>query len=224
MYKILIVEDDMTIATIIKEKLNQWGYETIIISDFHHVFLEYTAFEPHLILMDINLPYYDGFYWCSKVRQVSNIPIIFISSRDTEGDKIRAITQGGDDYIEKPFSLDILIVKVQATLRRTYSYCDQSLNVLQYNDMILNIEDARVFFKENDIHLTHNECKILSLLIRNPNRILTRSRLIKALWDDESFVDDNTLTVNVNRLRKKLNDIGLSDSIETIKGEGYKLI
>ena len=224
MYKILIVEDDATISSIIRNKMNQWGYEAVIVSDFYNVFSEYTTFEPHLVLMDINLPYYDGFYWCSKIRQVSNVPIIFISSRDTEGDKIRAITQGGDDYMEKPFSLDMLIVKVQATLRRAYAYSDQTLNVLQHNNMILNIEDARVFFKENDIHLTHNECKILSSLIRNPSKIMTRSRLIKALWNDESFVDDNTLTVNVNRLRKKLKDIGLSDCIETVKGEGYKLI
>lgn len=224
MYKILIVEDDTTISSIIKDKMNQWGYEASTISDFNNVLSEYTAFEPHLVLMDINLPYYDGFYWCSKIRQVSNVPIIYISSRDTEGDKIRAITQGGDDYIEKPFSLDLLIVKVQATLRRAYSYSDQTLNVLQYKEIMLNIEDARVFFKEKDLNLTHNECKILSLLIRNPNKIITRSRLIKALWDDESFVDDNTLTVNVNRLRKKLNELGLIDCIETVKGEGYKLI
>lgn len=224
MYKILIVEDDTTISSIIRDKMNQWGYEASIISDFNNVFSEYTTFEPHLVLMDINLPCYDGFYWCSKIRQVSNVPIIYISSRDTEGDKIRAITQGGDDYIEKPFSLDLLIVKVQAILRRAYSYSDQALNILQHNDIMLNLEDARIFFKEKDLSLTHNECKILSLLIRNPNKIITRSRLIKALWDDESFVDDNTLTVNVNRLRKKLNELGLIDCIETVKGEGYKLI
>ncbi len=224
MYKILIVEDDETISSIIKNKLNKWNYNAVIISDFHNVLSEYTVFEPHLILMDINLPYYDGFYWCSKIRQVSNVPIIFISSRDTEGDKIRAITQGGDDYVEKPFSLDLLVVKIQATLRRAYSYGDQTLNVLQHNDIILNIEDSRVFCKEQQANLTQNECKILSLFIRNANKIVTRTRLIKALWDDESFVDDNTLTVNVNRLRRKLNELGLFGCIETVKGEGYRLI
>lgn len=223
-YKILIVEDDNTISTILGENLNKWGYNTLGISDFNNVIGEYTAFEPHLVLLDINLPYYDGFYWCAKIRQISNVPIIFISSRDTDSDKIRAITQGGDDYIEKPFSLDMLIVKVQAMLRRSYSYSDQTLNVLQHKDIVLNIEDARVFCGEDEIRLTHNECKILSLLIRNSSKIITRTRLIKALWDDESFVDDNTLTVNVNRLRRKLNGLGCSDYIETIKGEGYKLV
>ncbi|TCO79338.1 response regulator transcription factor [Marinisporobacter balticus] len=224
MYKILIVEDDNIISSIISDKLNKWGYDASIISDFNNVLVAYTSFEPHLVLMDINLPYYDGFYWCARIRQISNVPIVFISSRDTEGDKIRAITQGGDDYIEKPFSLDILIVKIQAILRRAYSYSDQTLNVLQHKDIILNIEDARVFCGEDEIRLTHNECKILSLLIRNSNKIITRPRLIKALWDDESFVDDNTLTVNVNRLRRKLKKLVCSDYIETIKGEGYKLV
>ena len=224
MYKILIVEDDNTISSIMENELNKWGYNSLIISDFNNVLAEYTSFEPHLVLMDINLPYYDGFYWCTKIRQISKVPIIFISSRDTEGDKIRAITQGGDDYIEKPFSLDMLIVKVQAILRRVYSYSDQTLNVLQHRDIILNIEDARVFCGEDEVRLTHNECKILSLLIRNSNKIVTRLRLIKTLWDDESFVDDNTLTVNINRLRRKLKELGCPGYIETIKGEGYKLI
>ncbi|SHK33026.1 response regulator transcription factor [Paramaledivibacter caminithermalis] len=224
MYKILIVEDDDTISSIMKDKLKNWGYDALIVSDFNNVLGEYTAFESHLVLMDINLPYYDGFYWCAKIRQISNVPIIFISSRDTEGDKIRGIIQGGDDYIEKPFSLDMLIVKVQAILRRAYSYSDHTLNVLQHRNIILNIEDSRIFCGEKEIRLTHNECKILALLMRNSKKTITRPRLIKALWDDESFVDDNTLTVNINRLRKKLKELGCSDYIETIKGEGYKLI
>lgn len=224
MYKILIVEDDTTISSIIKDKLRHWGYEAETVSDYSNVFSEFIAFKPHLILMDINLPYYDGFYWCSVIRQVSNLPIIFLSSRDMEGDKIRAITQGGDDYIEKPFSLDWLIIKIQAALRRAYSYHDQTLSVLQYKDILLNVEDLRVYYNNKDVLLTHNESKILSLLIRNSNKVVTRTRLIKALWDDESFVDDNTLTVNVNRLRGKLKELGLLNCIETVKGEGYKLV
>lgn len=224
MYKILIVEDDNTIASITEEKLNQWGYNTLSISDFHDVLTTYTSFEPHLVLMDINLPYYDGFYWCGKIRQLSNVPIIFISSRDTDADKIRAIYQGGDDYIEKPFSMDLLIAKVQGTLRRAYSYSDQALNVMQYRELILDIEHLKVFCSEKEIELTRNEGKILSLLVRNHGNIVTRTRIMKALWDDESFVDDNTLTVNVNRLRKKLEAIGLDGYIKTIKGEGYRLI
>lgn len=224
MYKILIVEDDTTISSIIEEKLKRWGYQTSVVQDFNDILNNYAAFEPHLILMDINLPYYDGFYWCSKIRQLSNIPIIFISSRDTDADKIRAITQGGDDYLEKPFSMDLLTAKIQATLRRSYSYSDQALNVLQYKDMILNIEHLQVFNGTNEIALTKNESRILSILMKNSGNIVTRTRLMKVLWDDESFVDDNTLTVNVNRLRRKLDTIGLVDYIITIKGEGYRLI
>ena len=174
--------------------------------------------------MDINLPYFDGFYWCTRIRQLSNVPIIFISSRDTDGDKIRAISQGGDDYIEKPFSMDLLVVKIQAALRRAYSYSDQTLNIQQYKDMILDIEGLKVICGENDIELTPNEGKILAMLMRNQGKVVSRTRLIRALWDDESFVDDNTLTVNVNRLRKKLKAIGLEGYIKTSKGEGYKLI
>lgn len=224
MYKIFIVEDDNTISSIIEEKLEKWGYKTASVSDFHDILSNYTSFEPHLILMDINLPYYDGFYWCGKIRQLSNVPIIFISSRDTDSDKIRAIAQGGDDYIEKPFSMDLLIAKVQAILRRTYSYKDQALNMLQHKNMILDIEHLKVFCGEKEVELTPNEGKILSMLIRNHDKIVNRTRLMKALWDDESFVDDNTLTVNVNRLRRKLEAIGLEEFIKTIKGEGYRLL
>ena len=223
MYKILIVEDDHTISSIIKEKLDRWGYETLSLSDFTDVFSRYASFQPHLVLMDINLPYYDGFYWCTKIRQFSNIPIIFISSRDSDSDKIRAMAQGGDDYIEKPFSMDLLVAKVQAALRRAYSYNDQALNILQHKDMVLDIERLKVLGSGKEIELTPNECKILSVLIRNHDKVVTRARLMKSLWEDESFVDDNTLTVNVNRLRRKLETIGLEGYIKTIKGEGYRL-
>ncbi len=224
MYKVLIVEDDQTISSIMQDKLNKWGYETLAIRDFNNVLAKYISFQPHLVLMDINLPSYDGFYWCAKIREIGKIPIVFISSRDTDGDKIRAISQGGDDYIDKPFSLDLLIAKVQAALRRAYSYSDQTLNIIAHKNVILNIEISRIFYQNNEVSLTQNECKILTMLMRNGGKTVTRTRLIKALWDDESFVDDNTLTVNVNRLRRKLNSIGLSDYVETVKGEGYKLI
>lgn len=224
MYKILIVEDDSRISCIVQEKLSKWGYKTSLVTDFSDLLPEYTSFDPQLILMDINLPFYDGFFWCAKIRQISNVPIIFISSRDSEGDKIRAITQGGDDYIEKPFSIDLLIAKVQATLRRAYSYGDQSLNVLQYKDIVLNIDNLQVYYGENVVELTRNECKILALLCRHQGNTISRTRLMKALWDDESFVDDNTLTVNVNRLRRKLEEIEIEGYIKTVKGEGYRLI
>lgn len=224
MYKILIVEDDNTISSIIEEKLSKWGFNTSSVLDFNDILSLYTSFGPHLVLLDINLPYYDGFYWCAKIRELSNVPILFISSRDSDNDKIRAISQGGDDYIEKPFSMDLLIAKVQATLRRAYSYSDQNLYLIQYKNMILNIEQQKVYHGEKEINLTRNESKILGLLIRGNGNIVSRTRLMKDLWNDESFVDDNTLTVNVNRLRRKLDTIGLYEMILTIKGEGYRLV
>jgi len=220
----MIVEDDRTISSIIKEHLKKWGYDAAAASDFADILSMYASFEPHLVLMDINLPYYDGFYWCAKIRELSNVPIIFLSSRDSDGDKIRAITQGGDDYIEKPFSMDLLTAKISAMLRRAYSTADQTLDILQHRDLIVNVERLQVMSKGLETDLTRNECRILAVLIRNQGNVVTRSRLMQTLWDDESFVDDNTLTVNVNRLRRKLEEIGLEDCIRTVKGEGYRLI
>lgn len=219
----MIIEDDKTISSILEEHLRKWGYEVLSADDFSDILSDYTSFEPHLVLMDINLPYYDGFYWCVKIRGQSNVPIIFLSSRDSDGDKIRAITQGGDDYIEKPFSMDLLTAKISAILRRAYSSADQTLNTLQYRDLIVNVDRMRVFCKELEAELTRNECRILTLLVRNQGNLVTRGRLMQSLWDDESFVDDNTLTVNVNRLRRRLEEIGLEGYIKTVKGEGYRL-
>lgn len=224
MYKIMIIEDDQMISSILEEHLKKWGYEVLSITDFSDIMPDYISFEPHLVLMDINLPYYDGFYWCVKIRELTNVPIIFLSSRDSDGDKIRAITQGGDDYIEKPFSMDLLTAKLSAILRRAYSSVDQTLNTLQYRDLIVNVERLQVFCKDAEAELTRNECRILTLLVRNHGNLVTRGRLMQSLWDDESFVDDNTLTVNVNRLRRKLEEIGLEGYIKTIKGEGYRLV
>jgi len=224
LYKIMIIEDDQRISSILEEHLKKWGYEVLSITDFSDIMPDYTTFEPHLVLMDINLPYYDGFYWCVKIRELSNVPLIFLSSRDSDSDKIRAITQGGDDYIEKPFSIDLLTAKLSAILRRAYSSADQTLNTLQYHDLIVNVERLQVFFKDAEAELTRNECRILTLLMRNHGNLVTRGRMMQSLWEDESFVDDNTLTVNVNRLRRKLEEIGLEGYIKTIKGEGYRLV
>lgn len=224
MYRILIIEDDNTIASILEEHLKKWGYDVKTTVDFSAVLSGFSAYEPHIVILDINLPYYDGFYWCSKIRELSNVPIVFLSSRDGDGDKIRAITQGGDDYIEKPFSMDLLTAKLSAILRRAYSSADQALNVLQYRELILDMERLQVFYREKEAELTKNECRILTMLVKSGGSLVTRSRMMQSLWDDESFVDDNTLTVNVNRLRKKLDEIGLDDCIRTVKGEGYRLV
>ncbi|MDF2999925.1 MAG: DNA-binding response regulator [Bacillota bacterium] len=224
MYKILIVEDDRTIAEILDEHLRKWGYETSAVEDFSEVLSTYVRFEPQLVLLDINLPYYDGFYWCSKIRELSDVPILFLSSRDSDGDKIRAITQGGDDYMEKPFSLDLLTAKISAILRRAYSSSDRTLNILQHGEMILNLEKMQVLYGDTSVELTRNEGRILSLLMKSQGNTVSRGRLMQYLWDDESFVDENTLTVNVNRLRKKLSETGMGETIKTRKGEGYQLI
>lgn len=223
MYNILIVEDDEAISAILVNKLNNWGYNVSSVKDFKDVLSFFNLFRPHLVLMDINLPYFDGFYWCSRIREFSHVPVIFISSRDTDADKIRAISQGGDDFVEKPFSLDLLIVKIQASLRRTYSYSDNTLNILQYKDLLVDAERYKAINGRDETELTKNECRIISLLVSNQGKVVSRTRLIKALWDDESFVDDNTLTVNMNRLRKKIDGIGLSGYIKTVKGKGYCL-
>jgi DNA-binding response OmpR family regulator len=224
MYRVLIIEDDRTISAVLEEHLKKWEYEVRTISDFSSILPAFVDADPHLLLLDINLPYYDGFYWCARIREISNVPIIFLSSRDSESDKIRAITQGGDDYIEKPFSLDLLTAKISAILRRAYSSADQALNLMQYRELILNVEKLQVFCREAEADLTKNECRILTLLVKNQGNLVSRSRIMQFLWDDDSFVDDNTLTVNVNRLRKKLSEIGLGDYIVTVKGEGYRLL
>ena len=224
MFKIYIVEDDKTISGILKENLGKWGYETYEVSDFKDVFSEYGSIKPHLVLMDINLPYYDGFYWCEKIRQSSNVPILFISSRNDDRDKIRAITGGADDYVEKPFSTDVMIAKIQAALRRAYSYSDSAVSIAAYKDIVLDLERAVVSCGEKEAVLARNDCIMLSILIKASGKTVSRTKLIKALWEDEHFVDENTLTVNVNRLRKKLKQIKPDEAIGTVKKEGYRLL
>ena len=223
MYKIYIVEDDHVIAFVIGADLEKWHFECHITKDFGSVAAECTGIQPHLVLMDINLPQYDGFYWCKQIRKSTNVPIMFISSRTDDNDKIRAIMGGGDDYIEKPFSMDVLIAKVQAMLRRTYAYTDNAYSTVSCGDLILDIEKLRVSYNGVETLLTHNECTIMSLLMRAGGCVVSRSKIMKALWEDESFVDENTLSVNVARLRQKLKELKDDDLIITVKGKGYRL-
>ena len=224
MFKIFIIEDDKTISGILKENLIKWGYDTYEANDFKNVFAEYGKNHPHLVLMDITLPYYDGFYWCEMIRRSSNVPIIFISSRNDDKDKIRAITGGADDYVEKPFSIDFMVAKIQAVLRRAYSYADNANNILTYKDIAMDTEKAQVALEGRIVQLTRNEALIFSLLIKVSGKTVPRSSIIKSLWEDEQFVDENTLTVNVNRLRKKLKELKEDEIIATVKKEGYRLI
>ncbi|MBU3092143.1 response regulator transcription factor [Clostridium sp. CF011] len=221
MYKILIIEDEEKIRDIIKESLCKWDFEAYAVNNFNNVFEEFVKVKPQLVLMDVNLPAFDGFYWCNKIRNVSKVPVIFLSSRSTNMDVIMAVNTGADDYITKPFSLDILMAKINAILRRTYSYGDTSLDTIDYKGAVLSLRDNTLYVGEKSIELTKNEFKILYVLMKKHETIVSREDIMQELWQDENFIDDNTLTVNINRLRKKLKEIGLIDFIKTIINQGY---
>lgn len=221
MYKIMIIEDEEKISNIIKKSLEKWDFETYTIRKFDAVFEEFLHINPHLVLMDVNLPFYDGFYWCSKIRSMSKVPVIFLSSRNTNMDIIMAVNMGGDDYITKPFSIEVLNAKINAILRRTYSYRDSNMNVLEYKGVVLSLKDNMLYYEDKTIELTKNEFKILYILMKKYETIVSREDIMQELWQDENFIDDNTLTVNINRLRKKLKKIGLNDFIKTIINQGY---
>lgn len=223
MYKIYIVEDDNKLCNLVEEGLKKWKFDAVSVKDFDNITEEFLKEKPHLVLLDINLPSFDGFYWCEQIRAISKVPIIFISSRDTKMDMVMAINMGGDDFISKPFSIDVLIAKINAMLRRTYSYKDVESNFIKYKNIILNTSERVLKNDEENIELTKNEYKILETLMNAPNKVISRDLLMRKLWEDESFIDDNTLTVNVNRLRKKLIDHGIEDLIKTKKGQGYIL-
>jgi DNA-binding response OmpR family regulator len=219
--KIMIVEDDPTIREMLGETIAKWGYEVVKINDFNEVLQLFIDKNPQLVLLDINLPTFDGFYWCQKIREVSKAPIIFISSRDTPMDMIMAMNMGGDDFFQKPFDTNVLMAKMNALLRRSYSYMDTEQNVLEHNGVVLNLNDWDLSFGEKSAELTKTEFTILKLLFQHKGKVVTRSKIMRILWKDESFVDNNTLTVNINRLRKKLAELGKDQFITTKKGEGY---
>lgn len=219
-YKIMIVEDDEVIAKSVMESLMRWDYAVRIIEDLKNVAKEVAEYEPNLILLDINLPFYNGFYWCKEIRTFSKVPIIFLSSADDNMNIVMAMDMGGDDFIAKPFDINVLTAKINAMIRRSYSYQGNS-NVLTVDDVILNLEDATVIYHGNQVELTKNEFKILRLLMENSGSMVSRDRIISKLWDGGDFIDDNTLTVNVTRIRKKMKGIGIDDFIRTKKGIGY---
>lgn len=219
---IFIIEDDKSLSREVSGALNKWGYTTQEVNNFENITNEVIDCNPKLILMDINLPCYDGFYWCSQIRNFLKIPIIFISSRDNDMDIIMSINMGGDDYIIKPFSPQVLVAKIQAILRRTYSYNnDLKSEIIKFKDITLNLVEGKIYFKDENTELTKNELKIMKILMENQEKIVSRDEIIEELWDTDEFISENTLTVNVNRLRKKLDFIGLNDFIQTKKGQGY---
>lgn len=224
MFKIFIVEDDVKIRSIISNNIQKWGYDVKNCIDYSDIINEFIAYSPHLLILDINLPNFDGFYWCNKIREFSKVPILFVSSRSSNLDIVYALNMGGDDFITKPFSLEVLMVKINALIRRSYSYTNVETNVIEHNGVILNLQENTVLFQNNKIELTKNEFKILYILMKNSGNIIDRDKIMRGLWEDEHFIDDNTLTVNINRLRHKLDELGLEEFIKTKKGQGYIIL
>ena len=221
-YKILLVEDDAVIRRAIAAHIRSWGYEAVEVEDFEQVMGIFTREEPHLVLLDISLPFFNGFHWCMQIRQVSKVPIIFISSAAGNMNIVMAMNMGGDDFITKPFDLNVLTAKVQALLRRTYDFAGTS-QLLEHRGAILNLSDGTLMWNNERIELTKNEFRIMKTLMEQKERVVSRDELMENLWATDSFIDDNTLTVNVNRLRKRLEQVGLKDFIVTKKGLGYKV-
>lgn len=223
MTRILIVEDDDIISLEIKKHIESWGCECRCVTDFQNVLGEFKKFSPQLVLMDIYLPFFNGYHWCSEIRKISKVPIIFISSASDNMNIVMAVNMGADDFITKPFDLNVLNAKVQAMLRRTYDFTVE-LNTIEHNGVILNISDATVRYNDSLIELSKNEYRILKVLLENKGAIVPRDTLMLRLWETDSFVDENTLTVNVTRLRKKLEKYGLENFIVTKKGIGYMVV
>ena len=222
MYRILIVEDDRVISKQVEKHLAKWGYEAVCVDNFENILTQFISFDPQLVLLDIGLPFYNGYYWCGEIRKISQVPVIFISSASDNMNIIMAVNMGGDDFIAKPFELEVLAAKIQAVLRRTYAFQNQTA-LLEYRGIILNLSDMSLDFRGGRVELSKNEFRILQLLFEYGGRTVSRDSMMKKLWDEECFVDDNTLTVNMNRLRKKLEGVGIHDLILTKKGVGYQL-
>lgn len=220
MYKVLLIEDDIDLAKETAFALGKWGFKVELIDDFEMIMEEFIDKKPELVLLDVNLPLYNGFYWCEKIRNISNVPIIFLSSRDSDMDLIMGINNGGDDYITKPFSIDILVTKINGIMRRVYNYTGSN-NIMMYRNLIFDMEKGIIKNNENCIELTKNEIKILSLLLKNKNKVVSRENLMMSLWESDEFVTDNALTVSINRLRSKIKELDLEDFIKTKKGIGY---
>ncbi len=220
MYRLLIVEDDAVIAGAVKQHMESWGYEAICVENFQEVLQTFVTQSPQLVLMDISLPFYNGFHWCDEIRKISKVPIIFISSASDNMNIVMAVNMGGDDFVAKPFDLNVLQAKVQALLRRTYDFAGDS-KLLEHKGMIFDTGNGLVANGGARVELTKNEMGILRCLLEQKGRIVTRDKLMERLWESDSFIDDNTLTVNVARLRKKLEEIGIHDMVKTRKGIGY---
>ena len=222
MYKICMVEDDEIIARSIREHLQAWNYDVCCVEDFSNVVAEFVRFDPQLVLMDITLPFFNGYHWCSEIRKISKVPVIFLSSAADNMNIVMAVNMGADDFIPKPFDLEVLTVKIQAMLRRSYDFAGTG-SMLEHKGAILNLNETTLTYQEQKIELTKNEFRILEILMENKEKVVSRETLMTKLWESDNYVDENTLSVNVNRLRKKLEALGLEEFILTKKGIGYRL-
>lgn len=220
MYRIMIVEDDLAMANAMKRQIEAWGNEVVCADDFRNVTAVFLECDPHVVLMDIMLPFYNGYHWCSEIRRISDVPIIFISSASDNMNIVMAMNMGGDDFIPKPIDLEVLTAKLQAVLRRAYDMAGK-IPVLGHRGAILNLNDAALTYEGQRIELTKNEFRILQTLLENKGKVVSRDTLMTKLWQMDSYVEENTLTVNVTRLRKKLEGLGLEDFIVTKVGRGY---
>ncbi|MFJ8514257.1 DNA-binding response regulator [Lysinibacillus xylanilyticus] len=222
--KILLIEDDPSIFEMIQTRFAQWSLLVAGPKDFQKVMNDFIEQKPQLVLIDIQLPAYDGFHWCREIRHISKVPILFLSSRDHPMDMVMAMQMGADDFVQKPFHMEVLLAKVQAILRRTYDYIEESMDVTRFNGAVIDYARSEIMYEGNLASLTKNELFILRILVEKADQIVSRDDLMRKLWDDERFVNDNTLSVNVNRLRTKLEDIGLQEAILTKKGLGYMAV
>lgn len=222
MYKIFMVEDDEIIARSIREHLQAWNYDVCCVEDFSNVVAEFVRFDPQLVLMDITLPFFNGYHWCSEIRKISKVPVIFLSSAADNMNIVMAVNMGADDFIPKPFDLEVLTVKIQAMLRRSYDFAGTG-SMLEHKGAILNLNETTLTYQEQKMELTKNEFRILEILMENKEKVVSRETLMTKLWESDNYVDENTLSVNVNRLRKKLEALGLEEFILTKKGIGYRL-
>ena len=223
MYKIYMVEDDPGIAAGVKEQASMWDLDVTIAEDFKNITAEFQNVKPHLVLMDIKLPFFNGYHWCTQIRQLSKVPIIFLSSASDNMNIVMAMNMGADDFIAKPFDASVLMAKVQAMLRRTYAFTEAA-PVLTCRGAFLDTGENVLVYNEEKITLTKNEYRILLCLMENKGKVVSREKLMERLWETDSFVDENTLTVNVGRLRKKLENVGLNDFIGTKFGVGYIIV
>lgn len=220
MYRILLVEDDPGIAGAVEKLIGQWGLEAHAAKNFRNILEEFGEYQPHLVLLDISLPFFNGYHWCSEIRKISKVPIIIISSASDNMNIVMAMNMGADDFIAKPFDGNVLMAKLQAMLRRTYDFA-AAVPVLEHRGAMLNTGDGTFTYGGSQIPLSKNEFRILLKLMQEKGKTVSREKLMETLWESDSFVDDNTLTVNINRLRKKLAAAGLEDFIATKFGQGY---